>query len=296
MQSRKRYWRRVPLRYWPHWLDKFGKILTSGTAKPSFQVLFFSSSRMKFNPLAGLNIVVTRPREQAGYLAQGITALGGHAVLFPLLEIEPTLNAPELHDIIARLPQFDLAIFISPNAVRFGLQAIGKLPPTLRLAAVGQGTARALHTAGIPTVITPQSQFDSETLLALPELQTVQNKKIVIFRGDGGRELLGDTLKARGSVVEYAACYRRSKPDATLDTLLTQQLDILTVSSSEALRNLAEIPGFESLCKLPLFAPHLRIAAAAQKLGWRNIVNTASGDDELLSSLVAWSHHNRRLN
>ena len=251
---------------------------------------------MKSQPLAGLKIVVTRPREQAGYLAQEIAALGGHAVLFPLLEIEATPDSPELHDIIARLPQFDLAIFISPNAVRFGLQTIGKLPPTLRLAAVGQGTARALHAASEQAVIAPQSQFDSEALLALPELHAVQNKKIVIFRGDSGRELLGDTLKARGAIVEYAGCYRRNKPIMNPDILFKQPLDALTVSSSEALRNLAEMPGFESLCKLPLFAPHPRIAAAAQKLGWQNIINTASGDDELLSSLVAWSHRNRSLN
>lgn len=251
---------------------------------------------MKSKPLAGLNIVVTRPREQASYLAQEIARLGGHAILFPLLKIEPTLDTPELHGIITRLPQFDLAIFISLNAVRFGLQAIGTVPSSLQLAAVGQGTARALNIASVQTVIAPQSQFDSEALLALPELQTVQNKKIVIFRGDGGRELLGDTLKARGAIVEYAACYRRSKPVMNLDTLLRQPLDALTISSSEALRNLAEIPNFESLCALPLFVPHPRIAAAAQKSGWQNIIHTASGDDELLSSLVAWSQHNRSLN
>jgi len=251
---------------------------------------------MKFNPLAGLNIVVTRPPEQAHYLAHGIETLGGHAILFPLLEIEPLLDSPELRDLIARISQFDLAIFISPNAVRFGLQAIGKLPLTLHLAAVGQGTARALSAASNQAVIAPQIQFDSESLLALPELHNVKNSKIVIFRGNGGRELLGDTLKGRGAIVEYAACYQRSKPASRLDTLLTQPLDAITISSSEALRNLGEMSGFEALRALPLFVPHPRIATTAQQLGWQNIINTASGDDELLSSLVAWAHRNRSLN
>jgi uroporphyrinogen-III synthase len=247
---------------------------------------------MNKQPLAGLNIVVTRPREQADYLAQGIRALGGHAILFPLLTIEPQLDSAALRELIARISQFDLAIFISPNAVRFGLQAIGKLPLTLRLAAVGQGTARALAAASNQPIIAPHTQFDSEALLALPELNAVQNLKIVIFRGDGGRELLGDTLTARGALVEYANCYRRNKPAATLDILLTQTLDALTISSSEALRNLAEMPKFEALRALPLFVPHPRIAAAAQQFGWQNIINTASGDDELLSSLVGWSQRN----
>ena len=122
-------------------------------------------------------------------------------------------DAP-LRALIARLPQFQLAIFISPNAVQHGMQAIqraGGLPAALQVATVGFGSASALHDYGVK-VIAPQLRFDSEALLALPEMQQVRDKRVAIFRGDKGRELLGDTLASRGATVEYVTCYHRSKP------------------------------------------------------------------------------------
>lgn len=245
--------------------------------------------------LAGLNIAVTRPREQAAVLAQRIEQAGGKPVLFPLLEIDPTADPQRLHALIARLPEFDLAIFISPNAVRYGMEAIratGDLPAQLKIATVGQGSARALRELGIRAVIAPQDGFDSEALLALPELQQVSSWRVVIFRGNGGRELLGDTLKARGAAVEYAECYRRRKPQQDGAALLAAMPDAITVTSSEALGFLWEMfdaQGRERLAAVPLFVPHARIAAAAQGLGWRNVIITAAGDDGLLSGLVAWA-------
>ena len=163
-------------------------------------------------PLSGLNIVVTRPRGQATQLTQRIEQIGGNVVLFPLLEIASTNDQQTLNALVARLDEFDLAIFISPNAVRFGMEAIQSahgLPENLKIATVGQGSAKALRNFGVQDVISPQSRSDSEALLALPELQNVTNWRIIIFRGNGGRELLGDTLKARGATVDYAECYQR---------------------------------------------------------------------------------------
>ncbi len=88
---------------------------------------------------------------------------------------------------------------------------------------------------GIAQVIAPTERFDSEALLALPELQNVSGWRVAILRGDGGRELLGDTLKARGAQVEYVTCYQRSKPHLDIGALLAARPDAITVSSSEAL-------------------------------------------------------------
>ncbi len=250
---------------------------------------------MTDTPLAGLNILVTRPREQSVNLAQHIKALGGQVTLFPLLEIEPLSSAPVLRETAARLAEFDLAIFISPNAVRFGMEAInaaGGLPPNLCIATVGQGSAQALLQAGVLQIIVPQQRFDSEALLAMQELQQVGGCKVVIFRGDGGRELLGDTLKARGATVEYATCYRRLKPQVDVTRLLQHLPDALTVSSSEALRYLDEMleeQGRMQLGAVPLFVPHARIAEQAETLGWKHVTITASGDDGLISGLLTWA-------
>ncbi|KAF0205709.1 MAG: uroporphyrinogen-III [Gallionellaceae bacterium] len=250
---------------------------------------------MESLPLAGLSIVVTRPREQAGQLQQLIEQLGGNAVLFPLLDISPPADTHALRNLIARLPGFDLAIFISPNAVRYGMAEIaaaGGVPSGLRIATVGQGSAKALRDAGIQDVIAPQGRSDSEALLVLPQLQNVRGWKVAIFRGDGGRELLGDTLKARGANVEYVACYQRSRTPQNIGVLLNSRADAITLSSSEALAHLWEMfdeAGKKQIADVTLFVPHARIAAAAEQQGWRKVVQTTSGDDGVVSGLVAWS-------
>ncbi|HUX89538.1 MAG TPA: uroporphyrinogen-III synthase [Gallionellaceae bacterium] len=246
-------------------------------------------------PLAGLNIVVTRPREQAAPLVRSIAELGGNCIQFPLLEITPLTDERPLRDLAARLHQFQLAIFISPNAVRYGMPAIqhaGGLPASLQVATVGLSSAKALHDYGVKKVIAPQLRFDSESLLALPELQEVAAKNIVIFRGDSGRELLGDTLKSRGANVEYVTCYHRSKPQHDVTALFAARPDVLCVSSSEALHNLWEL--LNPVCRLrftalPLFVSHERIAQAARKLGWQQIVSTTAEDEGLLSELIGWA-------
>ena len=250
-------------------------------------------------PLAGLNIVVTRPRDQAAQLAQGVERAGGNAILFPLLEISPPADPQSLRALVARLHEFNLAIFISPNAVRYGMEAIlaaGALPARLKIATVGQGSARALRDFGVQEIIAPRQRFDSEALLALPELQNVKGWRVVIFRGDGGRELLGDTLKARGATVEYAECYRRAKPQQDATVLFATDPHAITLTSSEALHYLWDMldeAGRMRLAGVPLFAPHARIAEAALRLHWRSVTITASGDDGMLASLVAWAENRK---
>jgi uroporphyrinogen-III synthase len=255
---------------------------------------------LALDELNGLNIVVTRPREQAVTLAQRIEHAGGKAVLFPLLEILPAANPLQLREMVARLHEFNLAIFISPNAVHYGMEAVraaGALPESLKIATVGQGSAKALRAMGVKEVIVPQERFDSESLLALPALQNVTGWRVVIFRGDGGRELLGETLKARGAGVEYAECYQRVKPQQEVAVLFAADPHVITVTSSEALAYLWEMSDDLAKARLvavPLFVPHARIANAARQLGWCNIIETEAGDDGLFSSLIAWAK-NRRL-
>jgi uroporphyrinogen-III synthase len=133
--------------------------------------------------------------------------------------------------------------------------------------------------------------LDSEGLLALPELQNVGGWRVLIFRGDGGRELLGDTLKARGAAVEYVTCYHRSKPQQSAGELLAMQPDAITVTSSEALNHLSQMQDGVPLRDTPLFVPHPRIAELARAQGWSQVHLTTAGDDGLLSGLLEWARN-----
>jgi uroporphyrinogen-III synthase len=248
-------------------------------------------------PLAGLKIVVTRPRDQAGQMMHGIEQAGGTAILFPLLEISPISDPAPLNQLAARLHEFNLAIFISPNAVRYGMAAIrtagALLPEALKVATVGLGSEMALRKLGVANVMVPAKHFDSEGLLALPALQDVRGWRIAIFRGNGGRELLGDTLKARGAQVEYATCYQRAKPTHDVSELLEANADALTVTSSEAFAHLWSMldePARKRLAEVPLFVPHERIGSMARAVGWGTVVPTANGDEGMLAGLIAWAN------
>ena len=173
--------------------------------------------------LAGIGVVVTRPAHQAHHLAELIRQQGGKSILFPVLEILDASDLGPLYALIDRLEEFDLAIFISPNAVNKAMNLIKsrrELPAHLKIAAIGRGSTKELRHFGVADIITPAARFDSENLLALPQLQEVSGKRIIIFRGDGGREVLGDNLIARGASIEYAECYRRSRPNADAAQLL----------------------------------------------------------------------------
>ena len=254
---------------------------------------------MSDKPLAGKGIVVTRPARQAERLAALIRDAGGEPILYPVIEIRDVDNPDRLNDLIDRLDEFDLAVFISPNAAAKAFALIRErrpFPPGLSVAAVGPGTARELARLGVAGAVAPSGHGDSESLLGLPQLAQPQGRRVVIFRGDGGRELLAEELTARGALVEYATCYRRARPGLDPAPLLAAwagaRLAAFTVTSSEGLRNLCEMVGPAGrtlLARTPVFVTHPRIGETARKLGLLTVfVTEAPGDEGLVTALV---HH-----
>lgn len=251
--------------------------------------------------LAGRTIVVTRPRAQAAPLAQAIAAVGGTPLLFPLLDIAPAADPGPLAAAVGRLADYALAVFISPNAVDYSLPAIlaaGPWPAGLTPAAVGQGTVKALAAHGVSGCMAPSERFDSEALLELPALQAerMRGRRVAIFRGDGGRELLADTLRERGAAVDCIPCYRRSPPAGGAGALMAAwqagRLDAITVSSSEGLRYLVDMldsDGRARLAATPLFVPHARIAENARLLDLQQVVLTAPADAGIIAGLCAYN-------
>ncbi|MCX7961735.1 MAG: uroporphyrinogen-III synthase [Burkholderiales bacterium] len=248
-------------------------------------------------PLAGRRVLVTRPAAQAEGLARRIRAAGGEAIVFPTIEILPPSDPAALGAVLSRLEGFDLAIFVSRNAVERGLAALARpWPARLRVAAVGAGTARALAERGVGGAIVPAPGLaDSEALLARPELADVRGARIVVFRGEGGRETLREQLEARGARVEYAECYRRARPQLDSAALLVRftrgEVDAVTANSAEALENLCAFlgeAGLRAARATPLFVPHSRVARAAAARGFARTIVAGPGDEEVCATLMAY--------
>ena len=239
---------------------------------------------------------MTRPAGQATHLAEALVEQGAHPVLFPVLAIEALDDITPLLDAAIRLDQYDWAMFVSPNAVDKALAVIlaqRAWPASVRVATVGHSSEAALERHGISGVVAPQERFDSEALLALPEFAAVAGQRVLIFRGDAGRDLFGDTLKERGATVDYVTCYRRTRPahdPAPLLKLWSEgRLDAMTVTSSEGLRNLYDMVGKVGqgwLKRTPTFVPHARIAEQARALGLHNVILTGPADAGLLAGLT----------
>lgn len=248
--------------------------------------------------LAGRGILVTRPAVQAEALCGLIEAAGGVPIRFPVLAIEAVEVTATLRAELARLDQYDLAIFISANAVHCTLDALTQQawPARVPIAVVGQATARAAHARGLSVALCPHADFSSAGLLALPDLQQVQGKRILILRGSGGREHLREQLQARGAQVTYLEVYRRVRPDSDPSALLTRwqagEVDAVLLASNESLQNLQAMIGTlgqDLLRKSTLIVASARTEQCARELGLRGVIRVAQDatDHAMLAALRA---------
>lgn len=242
-------------------------------------------------PLTGLSVLITRPAAQAAALAATIEQRGGSPVLFPAIEVVPIeATAATGHELV---------IFISVNAVAHGARCITRSAGT-RIAAIGNATAAALAAAGLEVDLVPDSGFNSEALLAHPELNLVPGSRVLIVRGAGGRELLQETFAARGCSVEVLDVYARALPavdtvrrDALETAWADGGIDVVTATSAATLHNLHALlseRGRELLLTTPLVVASRRIEDAALELGLRGECIVAAGADDaaLAGALTYW--------
>jgi len=246
-------------------------------------------------PLTGLTVLVTRPAAQCAMLCAEIEGQGGSAIAFPAVEIEPV--AVQAAAVAAA--DYDLVVFVSVNAVEHGAQQMIKSART-RIAAIGRATAAALAAAELAADIVPEAGFNSEALLAHPELQLTSGARVLIVRGEGGRELLRDTFAEHGMVVETREVYRRVRPNvdaakvAEVEARWSDEgIDVVTATSIETLQNLQALlteHGRQLLSGTALLVPSRRIVAAAVSAGLRGEAIVAAGADDasMIGALAQW--------
>lgn len=248
-------------------------------------------------------VVITRPRAQAGALAELVRRAGREAVLLPLLDIEPLADPALFKATLAQLASFDLVAFVSPNAIDAAFAYLDRWPPAVAIAVLGESSRAALAAHGVDagsvTIHQPplDGPSDSEHLLAALDLTALRGMRVLIVRGESGRELMAEGMRAAGAEVTTVAAYRRSVPRLTpalaaqLASLLARPHDWI-ITSSEALRGLVALVraagGEAAVVKLQqqhLLVPHQRIADSAAALGFTRLTQSGSGDERLLAAL-----------
>jgi uroporphyrinogen-III synthase len=249
-------------------------------------------------PLQGLTVLVTRPAHQARRFQQLLAEAGAQTVLFPVVEVRPAADLPALAEQLAEIATYDTALFISANAVEFGLQALAtpQLLQPLTLGAIGKKTAQALQRHGLTAQWVPTAGFTSEDFLALPQTQQLTGRRILIFRGTGGRELLADTLRQRGASVTQVEVYQRVCPKIDASQLKQhheqQQLDIIALTSSEGILNLvAMLDNPAWIKRLPLLVGSPRMRETARQAGFDGTLIMADNpsDEAMLQALIHWA-------
>ncbi|ADO50464.1 uroporphyrinogen-III synthase [[Enterobacter] lignolyticus] len=241
-----------------------------------------------------MSILVTRPSEQGEELVRRLQAMGREAWSFPLIEFTPGRDLPGLAQAMSALGAGDLLFALSQHAVDFAhgqLQQSGlRWPSPPGYFAIGRTTALALHTVSGIDVRYPLDREISEVLLQLPELQNITGKKALILRGNGGRELLGDTLSARGADVTFCECYQRTPRhyDGAEEAMRWQSRGVTTLvtTSGEMLQQLWSLipPWYRERwlleCKMVVVSE--RLARLARELGWKDIQVADSADNDAL--------------
>ena len=232
--------------------------------------------------LKGARVLVTRPKPMGELLCQRINECNGIAIYFPTIDIHPPSDASIFPYQLAKIDKQDWLIFISPQAVFATSHLIHldwpSFPAHVKIAAVGGGTAKALHAANLRVDVYPTENWSSEGILNLPEFENIQGKKIALMRGEGGREWLEQSLKLRGAIVSQIIVYRRVKPEIDVSRYLKlfqdKAIDYIVATSGEGLFNLIELlhGAWQELHTVNLVVISQRMKDHAIELGFKKIL------------------------
>ena len=250
-------------------------------------------------PLQGVGVLVTRPDLQAMPLCRLLEAQGATTLRLPALEIRPLKARRELAEHFGALHDFDVIIFTSANAVRFGVSFLDQ-KRDLTLAAIGPATARAINQAGYRVAINPSGAFDTEGLLSNPKLAHVSGHRVLVVKGGDGRQLLQQELTRRGATVASVDVYERvpARPSVAalaevLQRFAAGDVQVITATSlqtGEALLNMATPPLRSEFERAHWLVPSERVASGLRGLGLQAPLLQADSaeDQDLVAALIRW--------
>lgn len=226
-------------------------------------------------------VLLTRPIDECALQTRALCEDGVFAASLPLLAIEPLPVSEDQRRVLADLDQYAAVIVVSKPAARLTLERAPAILGQTQWFSVGAATAAILEERGLH-VTYPETGDDSEALLNLAQLRTAlagPRRRVLIIRGEGGREALAEHLRDQGVAVEYLQLYRRSIPSYPPGTLAariaSERLNAVVVSSGQGFQHLHQLAGeqWPAIRALPLFVPSPRVAALARDAGALNVVD-----------------------
>lgn len=231
--------------------------------------------------MTGWRVLLTRPAEESAALATVLSDVGIYSSSLPLLDIEPLPITPDQQVVLRDLGRYCAVIVVSKPAARLALQQLDRQWSEVPWFSVGAATAQVLADQGY-TVHYPHTGDDSEALLELPALREAiarPDARVLILRGEGGRELLAERLRERGASVDYLELYRRFLPTYDAGELMQriqlERLNGVVVSSGQGFLHLQALAGADwpEVAQLPLFVPSPRVQEMARAAGAEKVVD-----------------------
>jgi uroporphyrinogen-III synthase len=245
-----------------------------------------------------MRVLVTRPAAQASEWVQRLRAAGLQAEALPLIDIAPALDAAAVVAAWAALPAQAMVFFVSPNAATsfFAAKpAQATWPAALMAASPGPGTTQVLRELGVSNIVEPAAdapQFDSEALWQQLSKRDWAGQRVLVVRGEGGRDWLAERLRERGAELAFVAAYGRVAPrlspsqQALLDEALAQPATHLWFfSSSEAIAHLQALAPHADWAKARAMATHPRIAESARRLGMGVVMEARPGLEDVVACI-----------
>ena len=239
--------------------------------------------------LSHIRALVTRPEPQAQALSEAIGEAGGLAWPLPMLSIDALAETQAMRDCLLMLDQFDRIIVTSRPAAKLGMELIDQYWPQLPIHcqwfAIGSSTATELEYYDVRAVFSNQG-VDSEALLSLDSFSSVKDEKVLIIKGEGGREVLEEQLSNLGAHVEKLEVYQRSCPtyerNAVVKKLESHSINVILCGSGETLTNLGYYLPMSYRADYRLLVPSERVARQAHSLGFQQVTNTCGASNKMM--------------
>ncbi len=245
--------------------------------------------------LAGLSIINTRPRARAEQLQSALVAAGARVHLLPLLEIQPLPLTDEQRQWLLDLDRYRWVFVVSPTAAELGLRLLSdywpQWPVDIQWLAVGESTADVLRRALLDPII--PSEENSEGILRLPVFQQLQRgDRLLVLRGEGGRNVVRDSLQTQGVRVDYLNLYQRRLPEKTTSEWQSIKSngmpDAVILTSGEALNHWLTVAGVDA-AQIMAVVISTRLAALAKSAGVKTCIIAASTrSDDVINALTTW--------